>query len=496
MTYTSFFFFIFLLALAGLYFLLPLRWRWIALLAGSVAFYLINALSAFPYLLAEALIAYGGALLIRKKAAEDQKQTSRRLLLVVLIVIIGFLAVVKLVRFIRPDSGFIMPLGLSYYTFSTVGYVLDIYWKRYEPETNFLHFLLYVSFFPHILQGPIPRFDRLGHQLFEGHRFEYRRVCFGIQLMLFGLFQKMVLADRLGIYVDAVFGNYQEQYGLPVIAAIFFYAIQIYTDFAGCVNIARGVSEIFGVYLEDNFRQPYFSTSVEEFWRRWHMTLGGFFRDYVGMPVSVSKRVKSWSKAVRKKKGAEAGRHVVSLSALAVVWLCTGLWHGTGVNYLLWALWQGGIIAIATVNKTRFQNMKAALSIPDNSRLWHAFQVLRTFLLAGIIPRIITRAPSVYAAAVMVKHSFSPLHISQLTTNAGLKPYGWNLWHLGIAIAAMLIQLTVSLLKEHGVSIREKIAGFILPARWAIYLAALFIVVLFGIYGPGYDAGNFVYMDF
>ena len=458
MTYTSFFFFIFLLALAGLYFLLPLRWRWIALLAGSVAFYLINALSAFPYLLAEALIAYGGALLIRKKAAEDQKQTSRRLLLVVLIVIIGFLAVVKLVRFIRPDSGFIMPLGLSYYTFSTVGYVLDIYWKRYEPETNFLHFLLYVSFFPHILQGPIPRFDRLGHQLFEGHRFEYRRVCFGLQLMLFGLFQKMVLADRLGIYVDAVFGNYQEQYGLPVIAAIFFYAIQ--------------------------------------FWRRWHMTLGGFFRDYVGMPVSVSKRVKSWSKAVRKKKGAEAGRHVVSLSALAVVWLCTGLWHGTGVNYLLWALWQGGIIAIATVNKTRFQNMKAALSIPDNSRLWHAFQVLRTFLLAGIIPRIITRAPSVYAAAVMVKHSFSPLHISQLTTNAGLKPYGWNLWHLGIAIAAMLIQLTISLLKEHGVSIREKIAGFILPARWAIYLAALFIVVLFGIYGPGYDAGNFVYMDF
>ena len=226
MTYTSFFFFIFLLALAGVYFLLPLKWRWIALLAGSVAFYLINALSAFPYLLAEALIAYG--------------------------------------RFIRPDSGFIMPLGLSYYTFSTVGYVLDIYWKRYEPETNFLHFLLYVSFFPHILQGPIPRFDRLGHQLFEGHRFEYRRVCFGLQLMLFGLFQKMVLADRLGIYVDAVFGNYQEQYGLPVIAAIFFYAIQIYTDFAGCVNIARGVSEIFGVYLEDNFRQPYFSTFLAQ----------------------------------------------------------------------------------------------------------------------------------------------------------------------------------------------------------------------------------------
>ncbi len=496
MSYTSFAFFLFVAASAAAYFLLPLKIRWAALLCASIGFYAAADLTCLPVLLAEAAVSFFGAKLIRGGGDLPDAPKRRKVLLAVLIILIGVLAAVKLVRYIRPDIPLIMPVGLSYYTFSNIGYILDIYWKRYDAESNPLKYLLFVSFFPHILQGPIPRFDRLGHQLFEGHRFEYRRVTFGIQLILYGLFQKLVIADRLGIFVDAVFDDYQSQYGLVMLAAIFFYAIQLYMDFAGCVNIARGTAQIFGIELEENFRQPYFSTSVDEFWRRWHITLGAFFRDYVGMPVSVSKRVKRWSKSVRKSRGKEAAKHVSSLSAVAVVWLCTGLWHGTGLNYLIWALWQGGIIAFSIIMENRYKAMRNALHIRSDSRGFHLFQIARTFLLAGIIPRIITRAPSVGAAFVIIKHCFANSGLQQFHLGKGLEQYGWSRWHLAIAVTAMLIQLLISILKERGVMIRERIASLALPLRWLLYLMLLYSVVLFGIYGPGFDPKNFVYMGF
>ncbi len=496
MSYTSFLFFVFLAALAAVYFVIPLAARWVVLLVGSLVFYWFAVKSPviFLILIAEAAVAYLGGRLLESAA---DKVRRKRVLLVLLILVIGFLAAVKLVRFIRPDMGIVMPLGLSYYTFSSISYLLDVYWKRYEAEHNPLRFLLYIAFFPHIMQGPIPRFDRLAPQLFEGHRFEYERVCMGLQLMLYGLFQKLVIADRLGLFVNSVFDKYETTYGLLVVAAVFLYAIQLYMDFAGCVNIVKGVAEVFGIYLEDNFRQPYFATSVEEYWRRWHITLGGFFRDYVGMPVSVSKRVKTWSKNVRKKKGAEAGRNVVTLSALAVVWLCTGLWHGTGLNYLLWAVWQGGIIAIATVYKNQFKAMRERLHIRDDSKGFHLFQILRTFLLAGIIPRLITRAPSLKVAGIMTLHMFSqPTNPLYYLKRGALVKYGFDRVQLLVVVIAILIQFVISLLKERGVEIRRQVAGMVLPVRWLLYLALLFAVVLFGVYGPGYNASDFVYRNF
>lgn len=495
MSYTSFAFFLFTAAAAAVYFLLPLKIRWVALLAASIGFYTMADLKSLPILLIEAMLAYCGGLLLMR----DDSKTSpyrRRVLLAVLILLIGYLAFVKLMRFIRPGSSIVMAVGLSYYTFSNISYICDIYWRRYKAEKNPLKYILFVSFFPHIIQGPIPRFDRLAPQLVEGHRFEYKRVTFGIQLILFGLLQKLVLADRLGIFVDSVFDDYQNQYGIITLAAIFFYAIQIYMDFAGCVNIARGTAQIFGVELEENFRQPYFAISVDEFWRRWHMTLGGFFRDYVGMPVSVSKPVKKWSKSARKRFGRDAGKLVAPLCALVVVWICTGLWHGTGLNYLLWGVWQGGIIAFSMIMSKRFASMKARLKISDDSKAFRLFQILRTFLLAGIIPRVITRAPSIHVALVMIKHCFTGTGIYQFHVGKGLEQYGWTRWHFGIAFAVMAVQLIISILKERGVNIRESVAGFVLPLRWLLYLALLFAVILFGIYGPGFDPKAFVYAGF
>lgn len=495
MSYTSFFFLVFLLGVLVLYFLFPLRYRWIVLLAGSLYFYILAGVKFLPFLLADALISFLAAGFISRLDKKTKKRQRICLLSVTLVALIGLLCFVKFAGYFLPAKSVIIPLGISYYTFSTVGYILDVYWGRYQPETNFLKYLLFVSFFPHILQGPIPRFDRLAPQLVEGHRFDYRRVCFGAQLMLWGFFQKLVIADRLDIFVSSVYNDCENQYGLVLLGATFFYAIEIYTDFCGCVNIAKGMSQMLGITLEDNFRQPYFSQSVEEFWRRWHMTLGGWFRDYLGMPVSISKPVKRWSKAARKKWGPVAGKKTVSICALVVVWFCTGLWHGTGWNYMIWAAWQGGIIILSVLLREQFITWKKALKIQETSKPFQLFRIVRTFILVGMIPRVITHAPSLAAARTIFINTFKGIGMTQLL-HGGWTSYGWSRWHFGIACGAILLQFVVSVLKEKDVQIRETVAGFKLPVRWILYLGLLFVVIIFGIYGPGYDAAGFVYVDF
>ncbi len=527
MSFTSLQFLLFFLALVICYFAVPAKYRWIALLAGSIYFYVQAGAIFLPFLAGTALITWGAALLIsgkneklvrdlaeagdaeeKKRLKTETKNQCRRILLAALILVLGYLVWTKFAKKAAalltalisgagtaPALSVIVPLGISYYTFSTVGYLLDVYWKRYAPERNFFKYLLYVIFFPHILQGPIPRYDRLGPQLTAPNRFDYTRVCFGAQLMVWGFFQKLVIADRVGVLVSAVFGDFRHQPGSLLLAATLGYALQIYTDFSGCVNISRGMSQIFGITLDENFRQPYFAQSVEEFWQRWHITLGTWFRDYLCMPVSVSGPVKKWSKAARKKYGAEAGRNVTTISALVVVWLCTGIWHGTGFNYIAWGIWQGGIIAFSTLMKKPYEKMRAFFHVKDGAAGWTLFRIARTFLLTGIIPRIFVRSPGFKASLVVFKRILTAFGKSALT-DGSLLALGLTGFDYVLIACSVVILFVVSLLKEKGVSIREAVAAKPLPLRWAFYLTALYLVVIFGKYGPGYSAASFVYMDF
>ncbi len=526
MVFTSASFILFLTCVTAGYFLCPAKYRWGVLLAASILFYGLADIRFLPFIFVTSGISFLTAKLIRqendacaeqvsqlkekseiKTCKENSKKKCRRMMTIAVVLIIGYLALTKfgntLFDWLASATGkqgfsawhIIVPLGVSYYSFSTVGYVLDIYWKRYQPEKNFLKYLLYVMYFPHILQGPIARFDRLGVQFSEEHHFDYERVCFGIQLILWGFFQKLVIADRVGIFVSAVYDDYANQHGAVLLAATLFYAVQIYADFAGCVNIAKGVSQIFGITLEDNFRQPYFSKSVDEFWRRWHMTLGSWFKDYLCMPVSVSKPVKNASKKIRKRFGSKAGKNVTTIAALIVVWICTGVWHGTGWNYVIWGIWQGSIIILSLLLEPGYQAVKEKFHINDTSKLWGAFQVVRTFILTGIIPRVIVRASSLGAAVTILQKIVIDRNISVLW-DASMLDYGLDGINFLIAFVSILILIGVSVLKERGISIRESIGKKPLAVRWLIYLAAFYSVVIFGIYGPGYDASAFVYMGF
>lgn len=535
MVFTSFSFLLFLICSVAVYFLCPVKFRWIVLLLASGVFYCFANVKFLPFIIVTAAISYLTARLIHKQnekcvaqiaeldGEEDVKEKAkmlkskckskcRALVTLAIVLIIGYLGVTKFgkqfldwMNTMLGDGGspalsaitIIVPLGISYYSFSTVGYMLDVYWKRYEPEKNFLKYLLYVMYFPHILQGPIARYDRLGVQFSQEHRFDYKRVCFGAQLILWGFFQKLVIADRINIFVTAIYdnSNYTTQYGSVLLFATVLYAIQIYTDFAGCVNIARGVSQIFGIELENNFRQPYFAKSVDEFWRRWHMTLGAWFKDYVCIPVSVAKPVKNTAKFIRKRFGSGAGKNVTTIAALIVVWICTGVWHGTGTNYILWAVWQGGIIVLSLILEPVYGKAKKLFHINDNSVEWKGFQMLRTFILTGLIPRVIVRSAWVGGAFTIFKQIFTDFHVKALydgtLLQCGLD--GVNFWILFIAV---IILIVTSVMKEMGISIRESISKMHIVVRWTIYIVAFYSVVIFGIYGPGYDASAFVYMGF
>ena len=525
MSFVSSVFLISFIIITAVYFLCPVRIRWVVLLGASLVLYGRADLRYLPFLLCSALVSFFAARLIGRRytLAEEQakgvekqearalraaaKKSACRIMIVTLVIVIGLLCYTKFARqvlslaeklssgrFSFSDFQVLVPLGISYYTFSAVGYVLDVYWKRYPAENNFLKYLLYLVYFPHIVQGPIPRYDRLAPQLTGEHRFDYDRVCFGAQLMLWGFFLKLVIADRVSMYVNYAYGSIPEQAGSVLLFATILYAVQIYTDFSGCVNIAKGMSQIFGITLDDNFHQPYFASSVEEFWRRWHITLGSWFRDYLCMPVTVSGKVKQWSKNARKKWGKRAGQNVTTLAALVAVWICTGIWHGTGMNYMLWALWQGGIIAMSVLLEPTYERVRSRLHIRDNSQGLHLFRVLRTFILTGIIPRIFVRSGSVSASGQIIARiltAFAPGQFYASLSDSGMSKVNW-----AIAFLAVCLLFVISLLRERGVRIRETVAARNIVIRWILYMGLLYVVIIFGKYGPGYDAKSFIYADF
>lgn len=531
MVFTSLEFIIFLCIIVLFYFLFPLKYRWTVLLIGSAVFYCIAGVKYIPFIVVTSLTSYFVALYVtgqnrkleetlkiesdneqKKILKEKSKKKCRKTVIIALIISLGILSYTKfanmLIDSIRDildkfgiqghdiqNVSIIVPLGISYYTFSTIGYVLDVYWKRYDAEENFFKYLLYVLFFPHILQGPIARFNKLAPQLFEGHRFEYQRFCYGIQLMLLGFFKKLVIADRLAIFVNTVYGDWQNNKGFVLFVATFFYAIQFYADFSGCVDIAKGMSEIFGISLDDNFLRPYFSESVAEYWRRWHVSLGTWFKDYLYMPVSMSKIVKKLSKAVKQKWGNQAGKNVIMILSLAVVWLATGLWHGTGWTYIIWGIWHGGIIITSTLLDGKYSEWKNKLHINQNSIGWRNFKIFRTFMLTAIIPRIVTRAGSISIAAGIFKNIFAEFNI-WIFFDQSLYTFGLNRQNFWLAVISIIILFLVDLAKEKGIQIRDRISKVNIVCRWLIYYVAIFSIIVFGIYGAGYDASSFIYMKF
>lgn len=524
MTYLSIQFLIFLIITVLFYYIISRRARWCVLLLASVIFYLYAGFDKFLIAIITSFIIwlaswainkqYGKAdqeiieqeLTGKEKAVlfEKYKRKCRYLILIpALCLVVGVLAYCKFAEMLWDalwqafalyiSWDVIVPLGISYYTFSSVGYLLDVYWRKAGHIRNYFKFFLCVLYFPQIVQGPITRYSRLERELFQEHGFDYKQVCFGIQLMLYGYAKKMILADRLSLYTSAVFGNLQDYEGLVVLTAVFASAFQLYMDFSGCMDIVRGTSQIFGVELDQNFQHPFFSTSTAEFWRRWHMTLGTWFKDYVYMPVAVSKWLIKLITKIRNRFGKEAAKVVNTVIPLLIVWLLTGIWHGTGWNYVVWGLYYGTIIICSTVLAGQYKKLAKRLHIDVTTKSYRTFQMVRTFLVfAG--GRLIT-APgtleNTWTAVRQMFRSFNPWIFWDGTLyGMGLDYKDWC-----VVVIGLLLVRWISIMQEKG-SVREAVARRNIVLRWLIYYMAFFAILIFGMYGAGYNAGDFIYGNF
>lgn len=396
----------------------------------------------------------------------------------------------KMLNFENPLT-VLIPLGVSYYTLMLISYLVDVQHRKVEAEHNYLQLLSYATYFPGILQGPFSRYGQLSPQLKEGHRFNYTKVCFGAQLMLYGFFKKLVIADRLAQFTGTVFAknSLSSRAGSVLFVGLIFRALQLYCDFSGYMDIAGGVSELFGIDLAKNFNHPFFSRSAAEFWRRWHITLGTWFKDYVYMPLNGAKWVTSAAKVFKKHFGRKAGMIFMKFIPLYIVWILTGLWHGTGWDYVLWGLYWGTLIFLSEVLAPQIRSLNKKLHINTEAPSWKVFQMVRTFFLF-VIGRLITLDGSKIVIRQMVK---SP-RLGRLFDGT-LLTMGLDGPNFTLAAAALCFVWLISIQQEKG-SVREKIASFNIVFRWIIYIGAVLVVVIYGVYGMSYDASSFIYMQF
>ena len=539
MGYQSFEFLLFVGVVLIGYYLVPRKWQLWVLALANLSFYLIAGIKYVPFLLVTMVVtfvcgkkigevydAYDEKLKLctdpkeKKGIRNEAKKEAKKVLMVSLVVAIGLLAVCKYTTFtITNINGIlkafnlaeiklfkmILPIGISFYTFMALSYVLDIYWKRYKAESNFLLYAVYLSYFPHVVQGPIDRFNEFKAQVQDGVARSYENITFGSQLMLWGFFKKLVVADRLGLFVNHALDNWNTTSGWVLIAAIAVYSIQIYTDFSGCIDIVTGVSEMLGIKLRKNFNHPYFSRNMAEFWRRWHISLQEWFKDYVYYPVSASDFVRNMKKHFKNKGQKRNEELFTSCFPILVVWMITGIWHGAAWNYVAWGMFHASLLIGSRVFEPVFTKINQFFGTDTENFGWYFFQMIRTYILC-CIGRVFFIANTLTHAIQLFHRMFTELSIMGFA-NQVIDLYGKNvvkivegvlgmgIADIAIAVVAVFVLLIVDMLQEK-IKVRETLAKQNLIFRWMIIYIGLFAVILFGIYGPGYDAASFIYEQF
>ena len=458
------------------YYIVPKKMRWSVLLGSSLVFYVWSVPQLILYLLFSAVSTY-----LYGKWAENHKQHGKGWLAIVIVSNLAVLLFVKFYPLCEVKLGFpalniLMPMGISFYTLQVVAYCVDVYQGKTEAQRNFLKYLLFVSFFPQILQGPIPRYSQLKKQLFEGHSFDYRTFKFGFQLILWGMFLKMVIADRAAIFVNTVFPQYHLYEGTVLAVAAVLYSIQLYTDFLGCVCIAMGAAKVYGIDLQTNFERPYLAVSVKDFWRRWHISLSSWLRDYVYIPLGGNRKGKV--------------RRYINL---LLTFLVSGIWHGSGMQYIFWGLMQGGYQIAGEVLEPLRSKVRSLLQIDEKSQMCVLWKRFCTFVMITI-SWVIFRSASLKAGLSMLKKIVTDVtpwvFFDGTLYQFGIEQKNFLAWILCVVLLAVIEH------QQKKGNIREMLERQHLIVRWGIYLGAIALVAILGVYGPGYSATQFLYGQF
>lgn len=501
----------YLALLAGalaVYYAVPGKLQWTVLLAASGVFFVTSCgWAMLPYLAAGVAVSCGGTRLLARASGKRRKL----ILAATLTLLLGELFILKYLNFI-PSSVNVLarlfsfewqmrtvslaaPIGISYYTLSLTGYVLDVYWESYPPvEGRFglARLALFACYFPQMTSGPVTRYQQMQRELFAVHRPSYRTLSFGAQRILWGFFKKLLVAEWLIRFIRSVHAQIASLPGIVLLLAAVLYVFYLYADFSGCMDIILGSSEMFGVGLPENFRQPFYSPTVAEFWRRWHITLGQWFRDYLMYPLLRSAPFQRLKRRCRSRWGKAASKAIPTYCGVAVLWLFIGFWHqGTWKYIFCSGLLPGTYLIVGDILQPACRRLRDRLHIRAEALPYQVFCWARTFVL--LLPIFLfVGVSSLSGGAQMIVRIFTAFAPQKLT---GALLYSLSLNRMKTVAYGLGCMMLIDLLAlKHG-DVRALIARQKLPVRWAVYLGLLFSVLLLS---PNLTAGvgDFMYAQF
>lgn len=517
-------FLLFLTLSVTAYYLAPMRHRYLVLLAASAFFYLSYSVTAAAYLLCTIVLTYAAARWLERlhreeaaalaaegvdrKAVKQQGKARRRRLLAGALVL-NF-ATLALFKYLNSWLGglcrlgvlfglslsfgpltLLLPLGISFYIFQSSGYLIDVYRGRVKAQRDFLKYALFVCYFPQMIQGPIQRFDTLHPQLIRGNAFSADNLKYGIQLMLWGMLKKVFLADPLAGAVEEIYSNFMAYPGVVVFLGVALYCLQLYCDFSGGTDLVRGASQLFGVEMAENFRRPYFARSVDEFWRRWHMSLGDWMKDYLFYPLALSGPLNRISKGLRKRLPPHYAKLFIPCAATVLVFLAVGLWQGPGLANIAYGLWNGGLMSLALLCQEPSRRLRERLGLKEDSRAFRLFQILRTCFLV-VIGRYFSRSATLTQALKMLWRTLRcfvwPGMGLATFTSFGLGALDWLQLLLAVGVL-----FAVSVLQERGLSIRKELEKRHGAVQFALLFLALFLLVSKVYLNTDYTSIGYVY---
>jgi len=530
MLFTSYEFIGFLLLLFLLYYWIPKKAQWKLLLCASYLFYALSGVNYLIYIVITTLSTYWVSCRIeqigeqqkaylkanketltkeeRKAYKAGMKKKQWHWLLFCLIFNFSILAVCKYANFAisnvnyflqklgngktLPFLSIALPLGISYYTFQMMGYVIDVYRAKYPAEKNLGKLALFSSFFPQLMQGPISRFDDLSKTMFLEHPFDKKQVSFGLQRILWGFFKKLVIADRILPAVNTIIREPERYGGVYVLVGMLFYALELYADFTGGIDMVIGIAQVLGIEIKENFERPYFSKSIKEYWNRWHISLGAWFTEYIFYPVSVCQPMLKLSKFCRTHFGEAIGKRIPVYLATTLVWFVTGIWHGAAWNFVVWGLMNCLVLLISQELQPFYRWFHGKFKV-EGKTVFRMFQVVRTVLLMSSI-RLFDCYRDVGTTFRMFFQMLCSRNFEELI-HGGLLRLGISGADYVVLSVGVLLLFFVSLIGRSG-SVREKIAAKPVGIRFVIWYGLFLVVLIFGAYGQGYDASQFIYNQF
>lgn len=505
----------------------PRRVRWVVLLAASYAFFWCLSGKLVICLAASTLSVYACGLALgvqhkRREArlahAESGKRalraaSKRRMRLVLFLGIafnIGLLVVFKYLGFFGGSAAsllgllgietsfalpsFGIPIGISFYTLMAMSYLVDVYRESAKADRHLGRVALYLCFFPHIMEGPICRYGQTAYALTEGDPLRRASMYEGTVRILYGLAKKIIVADRLNAFVKPVFDNYGSYDGGIIALAAVLYTVQLYCDFSGTMDVALGIGRIFNTKLPENFRQPFFSRTASEFWQRWHITLGAWFKDYVYYPVSLSTPCKRLTSKARKRLGSRYGPLLAGSVALLCVWVGNGLWHGAGGQYLFFGMYYFVLITLGGLIEPAASHLTQRLGI-DRERVWYrAFQVSRTLVIV-FVGELFFRANGLNAGLSMFGQILTEFTLDSFF-DGSIIAVGMGRGDYLIVTLFSLVMLAVGAAKERGTDALLALGRRGAVVRWSVAIALFMAIVIFGAYGTGYTPVDPMYAQF